>query len=134
MGALILHIIVDGIAALAFVLAAADSYRVRRELRQIKQDAAEQVANALGNSVLVDGIELPKPDDERWRLDNMLDASDKTKITTLRIGLVIVGTQHIWIALDAPSLPDTYATKKYCSAVWKAYRSRVARKSIESAQ
>jgi hypothetical protein len=123
------------LATTLVVLLALDNIHVRHELRQIKQNAAEQVANALGNSVLVDGIELPLPDDDRWKLDQMCDAKDTSKkVTSLRIGLVIVGEYRIWVALNAPSLPITNATEKYCSAVWKAYRSRVARKSIDSAQ
>ena len=132
--------IITLLAALAFttsvaVLCALDNIRVRRELRQIKQDAAEQVSNALGGGMMVDGIELPLPSDDRWKLDQMCEAQNTSKkVIVLRIGLVIAGEYDIWVALAAPNLPRTDATKKYCSDVWKAYRSRVARKSIESAQ
>ncbi len=39
--------------------------QIRMRLRQIEEQA-RKVADALSDTVLVDGVQLPKPDDERW--------------------------------------------------------------------
>jgi hypothetical protein len=106
-----------------------------RALQQFKEEQAARVAAALSNSTLVDGVELPKPDDERWKLE------ERTMTSTLRGDfkdhLLALGTVHvdptmfIYVGVGA-HMPSTKDTQKYCDAVWKAYRSRVARKAIES--
>lgn len=114
------------------VAVCADYLRVGRALRRMKAVQAEIVANALGNNVLVDGVELPKPEDERWKRDKRNKFADGSPAEFLSIGAVVTDQLgRIYIEAGS-SLPITEATKNYCSAVWKAYRSRVARKSIES--
>lgn len=117
-----------------------DDIIARFELRRLKLTAAETVAVALGNSVLVDGIELPKPDDSRWatveqstsvRVDGVETHVEKTYV--LHIGDVKVSDKFIWVGESTVNMYVTSSTKNYCSAVWKVYRSRVSRKSIENA-
>ena len=113
-----------GAAVLVFIR----NIRLRRAVKRLMENQAQIVADALGNSVTVDGIELPKPDDVRW---------ESTKLSNgkyaLKIGSVFALKEgYLFPANDIPSLDRTPATKNYCSAVWKAYHSRVARKAIET--
>lgn len=119
----------------AFVFALGVAVHEHHALYRLKCAQLEMVSNALGNSVLVDGIELPKPDDSRWMFAEAL-AVDGAKQFVLHInGTVrVMDTGGIYIGggVTCTRAEITPATKKYCSAVWKEYRSRVARKAIET--
>jgi hypothetical protein len=121
----------------AFLLSLGAAVHAHRALYLLKCAQAEMVATALGNSVLVDGIELPKPDDARWTYARAEDANKK-KLHLLHIGGAVrvseEGAVYICGKADdiALGVDITPATKKYCATVWKEYRSRVARKAIET--
>lgn len=119
------------------VVVLCDDIIARLELRQLKLAAAETVASALGNSVLVEGIELPKPDDIRFDITKRTASATtdggavEYTVTLLSLGeLHLEERGNVYVG-SAPSI-CTDNTKNYCSAAWKAYRSRVSRKSIEN--
>lgn len=105
-----------------------------RALQSFKEEQAAIVAAALSNSTLVDGVELPKPDDERWKQTDSFSVGQEKNTATLSIGCVYVTQAGIYVGTgkSVPVLPGTQAAQKYCADVWKAYRSRVARKAIET--
>lgn len=118
----------------AFCLAIGAVVHARRALYLLKCVQAETVATALGNSVLVDGVELPKPDDVRWKSTMAARGDEKIHVLSTGDGRVrvtsvgeIYSGEGIVFSMDV-----TPATKKYCATVWKEYRSRVARKAIET--
>jgi len=121
----------------AFVFALGVAVHARHELHKLKCAQAETVSDALGNSVLVDGIELPKPSDTRWTFgESKLSNGQKHYILHLNgmvrtdeIGGIYIATTKDGTAVRGDITPET---KKYCAAVWKEYRSRVARKAIET--
>jgi len=115
------------------VAVALDDLWLRHELRRRKRENAVSVEAALSDRVTVDGIELPKPDDERWTIKKYITTDTRVTVMKLSIGdLRVDETGYIQYADGMPSIPATPATKNYCAAVWKAYRSRVARKAIET--
>ncbi len=126
------------VLASLLLLVVFDDLRVRRIHTQLKMALAEAAATALGNSVLVDGIELPKPDDERWRLAKaeIRDVPTGTTHTEslLMIGEVQVALKGLFVGNNARGMAPTPSAENYCAAVWRAYRSRVARKAIDSTQ
>jgi hypothetical protein len=119
------------IAALAL-----DDLRLRIRARRERRERAAAVASALANEVIVDGVTLPRPDDDRWRARHKVILSSKlagdTEHTLIELGPVKVSDEpNIYIENEYP-LPRTPDTQNYCTAVWKAYRSRVARKAINA--
>lgn len=121
---------------LLFAVVLFDNIRVRLTLRRLKVSQAEIVSNALGNCTLVDDLELPLPQDKRWNM-HPTEAANGTKFYVLALGSVRVSENGgVYIGENATStalrIDVTASTKKYCAAVWKAYRSRLARKSIDS--
>ncbi len=126
------------VLASLLLLVVFDDLRVRRIHTQLKMALAEAAATALGNSVLVDGIELPKPDDERWRLAKATIRDVLTGAThiesLLMIGEVQVSLKGLFVGDNARGMSLTSSAENYCAAVWRAYRSRVARKAIDSTQ
>lgn len=121
------------ILAAALCLALAEALRANRKLQRIKIEQAQRVAEALGSGVRVDDMELPKPDDTRWYLDmktTYIGSSEAAEL--LRLDAIAISLRgSLYIGPGSP-VQDTAATKSYCASVQKAYRSRVARKSIES--
>lgn len=118
----------------ACALALSDAVYSRYRLRKLKMAQADAVAMALDNSVMVDGVELPKPTDVRWKIVDSpvrIDGGGQQQVFQLRLGGVAVDTEDVWSG-GGRGLPRTRATQNYCDAVWKAYRSRVARKAIDS--
>ena len=104
-----------------------------RTRRRQDEERAQRVADALADTVLVDGVELPKPEDERWaRKTYQIDSEDKKgeKIETVEIGLVAVSDEKA-IYVDKLSIPRTAASKAYAASVWTNYRNRAVRKSTQ---
>jgi hypothetical protein len=100
-----------------------DDIRLRRQLR-IERDAAE-AAMALsddGNTITVDGYELPKPSDSRWRMDGGY----------LRLGVVRVSKHNV--VIENETVYDMASDDAYIDQVWKTYRTRVVRQSLKGAK
>jgi hypothetical protein len=130
-GVVIAYTFVVAATWLVAIAVTIDNLRIRSQLKKLKQVQADLVEAALSNSVMVDGVELPLPSDERWQYVQMKNATNDEKVPTIRIGGVMTGLVDVWVGVESPAMPRTVATKNYCSAVWKAYRSRVARKAIQ---
>ena len=105
----------------------------RRTRRRLDEERAKRVADALSDTVLVDGVELPKPEDERWaRKTYRLANGDQNvvDIETVEIGVVSVSNEKA-VYIDRLSIPRTPAAKVYAASVWTSYRNRVTRKSTQ---
>lgn len=115
----------------AWVAAIIDDLRLRRRIVELK---AAKAVEAFADTVVVDGVQLPKPEDERWtKRSTQVDEKERA---FLALGAVAVG--------DLPPIDTVYvesckirssgsdATKRYVAAVWDAYNSRVIVKSIRS--
>lgn len=111
--------------------------RVRR--RQIEEEA-RRVADALGDTVLVDGVQLPKPEDTRWVLKDAEFGSAKIRSRSLVLGSVIVGgSAHVGYdyvlingsPLNARMRGISRSERQYIAAVWRAYQTRIALKSVQ---
>lgn len=99
-----------------------------RTRRQQDEERAQRVADALSDTVLVDGVELPKPEDGRWTYREFTGVENKERVLTVVIGEVAVSEARIYIAMH--SMPETAATNTYIASVWRAHRSRVSLKSV----
>lgn len=113
---------------LGIVLAA-----IRTRRRQIETNA-RRVSDALSDTVLVDSIELPKPENERWA---MQDVDFKGRISrSLVLGPVIVtgddivGHSCVCVGSTPMNRIATRAEKRYAESVWRAYRNRIVRKAL----
>lgn len=112
--------------------------RLRQQIAERLAEDAERAARALGSMVVVDGVELPKPEDERWKHSEDTLAQSKKPISVLVLGVVSVGGEEVfgynevWIARE-PLNPGAIsaANKKYAAEVWRCYRTRLVRKSID---
>lgn len=111
---------------------------IRARRRQIEEEA-RRVADALGDTVLVDGVQLPKPEDERWTLKDVEFGPRSIKSRSLVLGSVIVGgsanTGYDYVLINGAMLNGRLrgvgpAERKYVAAVWCAYQTRIALKSI----
>ena len=102
----------------------------RRTRRRQNEERAQKVADALADTVLVDGVELPKPEDERWTRMKYNIENENTVVHTVEIGGVAVSAEKA-IYVDKLSIPRTVASKAYAASVWTSYRNRAARKSTQ---
>ena len=120
------------IVASAVVLAALalDNLLLRIRMRRERGERAAAVAAALSGTTHVAGVELPAPDLE-WAQFNNFKVND-LPVHVLKLGGVYVTEKNVFVGSGSniPPMPVTQETKNYCAAVWKAYRSRVARKAI----
>lgn len=99
-----------------------------------EEEMATAVAQALAdsNTVLVDGVQLPRPEDERWTQVTRTSAVDrKTEIECLEIGGIAVSnhtTQRVYVGGNA--LPGTQSLRDYTLSVWRAHATRTTLKAI----
>lgn len=103
-----------------------------RKLRRIERERADRVAQALEGAVLVDGVTLPLPEDERWAV-KAINYQDAKGVPTLVLGRVYVrddGTQAVYAGRGTYGMRVTPATRAYATRVWIEHRSRAARKSV----
>lgn len=97
-----------------------DDARLRWARITYRRRQAVMAAAALGPRVEVDGIMLPAHDDDwRWSYERSRE---------LCVGFVHIEMDGYIRAggHSAPPMERTAATQAYCSAVWRAYRSRIA--------
>lgn len=107
--------------------------RLRARIAATERAQANAVRDALSEHATVDGMALPKPDDTRWKPATLTYTDKSGDVTLLTIGDVSVSDSILWIGRSVPGVPTTKETSTYCAAVWKAYRTRVAQKAIDTA-
>lgn len=107
----------------------------RRTRRRQNEDRAKRVADALADTVLVDGIELPKPEDERWELKEIKFATQIARSLVngpvILVGAEICGRSYVCVAGVPISRHTTVDQDRYTAAVWRAYQNRVVAKAIQ---
>lgn len=120
---------------------------LRREIRRRVRETAEATVTALRNSVIVDGVELPLPHDQRWagiKMNIQLtydgDLREKVVAPGLSLGPVCV-TGHERLAggengvyVNSQTLNNTKKMREYAASVWAAQRSRVVREALEKGE
>ena len=130
-----LHSAVDVVALVVDVGFGVWIVRLRRQIKRRKEEDAAEAARALGSVVLVAGVELPLPEDERWAPMTYTLVNTKALIDVLAIGVVKVGGavelghNRVWIDKhplepDGPSIEQ----QDYADDVWNKYRTRIVRK------
>jgi hypothetical protein len=106
---------------------------IRARLRRVEEQARE-VADALADTVLVDGVQLPKPDDARWEVKDVKYGEATSR--SLVLGQVIVGGARVngydAVYLNGVALNQkkTFDEKKYVTAVWRAHYTRITLQSV----
>jgi len=134
-------------SVIAFVVLL-DNLRVRWKFAKLLSDCAERAADALRGTVLVGGVQLPHPDDERWTLGKQtftfqnpdfkhVRTSISRDFPMLFLGPVSVGGRGAGIDYDVVYMHGrslhaiaTAEEKKYAEAVWRAFNSRTATKTV----
>lgn len=96
-----------------------------RSRRRQNEERAQRVADALADTVLVDGVELPKPEDTRWARKTHGD------VETLDMGKIAVSMESA-VYVELIAIPRTDISKAYAASVWTHYRNRVSLKSVRS--
>lgn len=119
---------------------------IRARRREVEEQA-RKVADAFSDTVLVDGVQLPKPDDDRWTPGKRvylhrdpqylhIDVQTKSELPVLILGPIVVGGElaygHDCVSINGKfiSKKTTQAEKNYAAAVWRAYHTRTTLKAI----
>ena len=133
------HYIVDAFVFSWAVLVLVDNLYLRRKIRQRKREDAERTVEALGNTVLVDGMQLPKPDDPRWEKQErkvkrtvITFEGARTRsepVACLSFGPVVMDAEN-WVWVNGQSFTSD-AMKRYAGAKQKQdARGRVIKEQI----
>lgn len=118
-----LHLVADLALIAGLILVGADNLRLRQIRRRRLEEDAARAARALGGytPVVIDGIELPDPQDERWRCNTYV----------LQLGPVSVSPSFVYVS-DRRFKRDMSAEKEYVKAVWDAFNNRIIRTTIDN--
>lgn len=120
---------------------------LRKEIRRRVRENAEATAAVLRKYVIVDGVQLPRPEDERWatgRTEIQLTRNGvpngKTEAPCLHLGpATITGDSRIssgenGVYVNGSVLEDSPKMVAYAASVWATQRSRAVREALEKGE
>jgi hypothetical protein len=118
---------------------------VGRLRNQYRRENVVRTVNALRNTVLVDAIELPKPDDLRWTnkkatvtfyRDYKKETHEAPSMTLPPVqvtGHADLKSGMNGVYINGQSV-DSPAMRKYAASVWATQRSRAVREALEKGE